>query len=617
MEPIHDHALIGDCRTAALVSRRGAIDWLCWPRFDSPSVFGRILDDRAGHWTVQPTGAFESSQRYVEGSNVLQTRFVGPDGTVVITDSMPVASEEEKRRTMMPEQEILRVVRCEQGEVELAMVMEPRPGYGREAPRIEHAGALGIRIETSQSSMILRADVPLAVTPNAAIEARFRLRAGRSAHMSLVLAHDWPAVLPPLGAASQDAIRRSVRWWRAWLSQLTYDGPVPDAVRRSALALKLLVFAPSGAVVAAPTTSLPERIGGDLNWDYRFCWLRDASLTVRALFGLGCFREAEAFVSWLLHSTHLTQPELRILYDVYGNSPGREQVLEELSGHFGSRPVRIGNAAIEQVQLDVYGEVIEAVVEFVRRGGRIDRETGRMLRSFGEYVCRHWREPDHGIWEPRTGKRHNTHSRVLSWVALDDLIALHAEGYMRKAPVDLFAKNRDLIRRQVVEHGWNDRLRSYVAHLGGERLDASSLLLAWYGFEAATSERMRSTYQRIREELGAGDVLLYRYRSGESPGEGAFGICSFWAVEYLALGGGSLEEACRVFETLCGYANEVGLFAEEIDPATGTAVGNFPQAFTHVGLINAGLSLSERAHLERSAARRRPSKGRVEVRRWT
>ena len=600
MEPIQDHALIGDCRAAALVSRRGVIDWLCWPRFDSPWVFGALLDDRAGHWTLQPATPFESGQRYVEGTNVLETRFVAAGGTAVVTDLMPVASEEDKHRLLLPDHEILRIVRCEQGELELAMLLEARPGYGAHVPRPRAAGKLGVRIETGQGTMMLRADVPLSLAGDGAIVSRFVLRAGEAAHLSLTLADDGPAILPPLGAWSREAVERSVSWWRSWLSQLSYDGPARAAVERSALVLKLLVFAPSGAVIAAPTTSLPERVGGGLNWDYRFCWLRDASLTVRALLGIGFDREAEAFVSWLLHTTRLTRPELRILYDVYGNLPSDERVLGELSGYLESRPVRIGNAAADQVQLDVYGEVIDAVVRLVRKGASLDRETEHMLRAFGEHVCRHWQEPDEGIWEPRSGKRHNTHSRLLCWVALDSLLELHEEGQLRHVPVELFGKNRALIREDIERRAWNPRLQSYVAELDGDELDASTLLLVWYGFEPAASERMRLTYERIRERLGAQNGLLYRNRSTPSPEEGAFGICSFWGAECLARGGGSVEQASSVFEALCGYANGVGLFAEEIDPMTGAALGNFPQAFTHVGLINAALSLSER--LEREGA---------------
>lgn len=594
MIPIRDYAVIGDCRTAALVSRDGSMDWLCWPRFDSPSIFGAILDDRAGRWRLAPAAPRSSTRWYIEGTNVLQTRFETPAGSAVVTDLMPVASERDKRALFLPDHEILRVVECERGEVDLLMRFEPRPDYARRRPRVRDAGALGVRIETPQGLLVLRTDMPLDGVDDGGVRATATLAAGQTAHASLTFADDWPAVLPPLGEWSRQAVARSVAWWRDWASRITYDGPARAAIVRSALALKLLAYAPSGAVVAAPTTSLPERIGGDLNWDYRFCWLRDASLTVRALFGLGCVEEADAFISWLLQTTRLTRPELRILYDVHGNQPGHERILGHFGGYQGSGPVRIGNAATGQLQLDVYGEVIDAVTHFVRTGGTFDRETERMLCAFGRYVCRHWHEPDEGIWEPRSGRGHNTHSRVLCWTALDRLLQLHAKGHLPGAPVAELERTRELVRRDVVERAWNADLGSYVARLDGDRLDASLLLLPWYGFEDARSDRMRRTYARIQEHLGAGDGLLYRYRTGESPGEGAFGICSFWGAEYLALGGGTPEEARTTLERLCGYANDVGLFAEEIDPRTGAALGNFPQAFTHVGLVNAALSLAER-----------------------
>ncbi|HSJ75758.1 MAG TPA: glycoside hydrolase family 15 protein, partial [Gemmatimonadales bacterium] len=336
--------------------------------------------------------------------------------------------------------------------------------------------------------------------------------------------------------------------------------------------------------------------------------------------GLGHMDEAHAFVNWLLHATRLTYPELRVLYDVHGNKPPPERVLDRLQGHQDSRPVRIGNEAAEQRQLDVYGEVIDAVIHFLQAGGTLDRETEGVLRGWGEHVCRNWDQPDEGIWEPRTGRAHHTHSRVLCWVALDRLLHLHEKGHIRSAPIEKFQQNRDLIRREVEGQAWNPLLGSYVAELQGDRIDATVLLVSWDGFEPASSERMRATYQRIREQLGAGDGLLYRYQRirepekvGDpiSPGEGAFGICSFWGVEYLALGGGSVDEARRLFERLCGYANDVGLFAEEIDPASGAALGNFPQAFTHIGLINAALSLARRLEGEAPMPRQVPHRQEV------
>ncbi len=606
MNPIHDYAAIGDCRTAALVSRAGSIDWLCWPRFDSPSIFGAILDDAAGTWRIAPVAPYVAERHYIDGTNVLQTRFTTEHGSVVLTDLMPVASEEAKHRLLVPEHELLRVIECDRGDVELEMVFEPRPDFGRGRVHMRQAGALGLRVETRDGLLVLRTDMPIEVRNGATAQGRVRLREGETIHASLTFASQWQAVLPPLGVQSTQAIARSVEWWRAWLTQLTYAGPARAAVERSALALKLLVYAPSGAIVAAATTSLPERVGGDHNWDYRFCWLRDASFTVRALFGLGFRDEATAFVSWLLHSTRLTQPELRILYDVDGNEPEPEHELSHLDGHLGSKPVRVGNAATDQLQLDVYGEVVEAVAQFVRHGGTLDRETQRMLCAFGEYVCRNWQRPDEGIWEPRSGKGHNTHSRLLCWVALDRLLALHADGHLRGAPVGRFAESREAIRHEIETRAWNDTIQSYAARLDGDRVDATLLLLPWYGFADASSERMRLTYRRIRERLGVGNGLLYRYVTEDSPGEGAFGICSFWGAEYLALGGGTAEEARQLFEVLCGYATDVGLFAEEIDPATGCALGNTPQAFTHVGLINAALSLADRLEAQPGRVPLRP-----------
>lgn len=617
MTAIHDYAAIGDGRTVALVSRHGSIDWLCWPRFDSPSIFAAILDEDGGRWSLAPTGLFSVTRRYIDDTNVLETRFDTDTGVLVVTDLMPVAAEEDKDRLLLPAHEILRVAECVAGDVEIEMRFAPRPRYGGR-PRIRDAGHFGIRVQMDAELLVLRTDLPIHVLADGETRGLTRLRAGDTIHASLTFADDGPAVVPPLGAWSRAAIARSLDWWRDWASRLNYEGPRRDMVIRSALALKLLVYAPSGAIVAAPSTSLPERPGGDLNWDYRFCWLRDAAFTVRALMALGCAPEAAAFVDWLLHATRLTQPELRVLYDVYGNAPLDETVIGAFDGYQGSRPVRIGNAAAEQRQLDVYGEVIDAVVYFLEADGTLSRDTERTLCAFGDYVCRHWQEPDEGIWEPRSGAAHNTHSRVLCWTALDRLLQLHAQGHLRHAPAAMFRTNRDHIRAEIETRAWNPVLGSYVAQLDGDRLDATLLLLPWYGFEPAGSDRMRATYARVRAALGAGDALLYRYHTEDSPGEGAFGICSFWGAEYLALGGGSAEEARDLFERICGYANDVGLFAEEIDPSTGAALGNFPQAFTHVGLINAAFSLARRlagTHpLERHIPSPRPEAGQQELR---
>jgi GH15 family glucan-1,4-alpha-glucosidase len=597
MNEIYDYAVIGDCRSAALVSRQGSIEWLCWPHFDSPSIFGAILDERAGRWSVAPAGSFAVDRHYEHDTNVLVTRFRGDSGTLRVTDFMPVASEQEKEALLFPEHEILRLIECEEGEAEVEMVFEPKPDYGRGSVRVRDGGKLGVRVHTGVGLLTLRTDFPV-VLHSGGGRSRFRLRAGESRHASLTYTEEWLAVLPPLGPWSRDCLRRSVSWWREWISRMRYGGPWRDAIARSVLALKLLVFSPSGAVVAAPSTSLPERIGGDLNWDYRFCWLRDASLTLRGLFGLGYHSEGEAFLSWLLHSTRLSRPELHVLYDVYGKAPQREETLDHLSGHRGSRPVRIGNAAVEQLQLDIYGEIVDAAARFVWQGGTLDRETKRLLCELGDFVCRNWSRPDDGIWEPRVQRRHHTHSRVLCWAALDRLVQLHRKGHLRARHIELFTRTRELIRQDVEERGWSAKHQSYVAILGGEEVDAALLLLPWYEFSAAEADRMRSTWARIERELGAGEGLLWRYRSSLSPGEGAFGICSFWAAEYLALAGRVPEAMARV-ETMLRYRNDVGLYAEEIDPTTGRGLGNFPQAFTHVGLVNAALTVERRLEVAR------------------
>jgi GH15 family glucan-1,4-alpha-glucosidase len=591
---IQDYAVIGDGRSAALVARDGGIDWLCWPRFDRPPVFGRLLDARGGSWTIAPAESARAERRYLPDTNVLETRFETSTGVVRLTDFMPAASEEDKGRILWPEHELIRHVECEQGEVEVRIEFDPCPDFGRAAVRLRDAGPLGLRLEMGAALLALRGDVPLSPAVDGGAMGQARIKAGNAISFSLAYAGDGPAVLAPLGDLVQRKLHLTVAWWRQWSARASYVGPFRDHVVRSALALKLLTFAPSGAIVAAPTTSLPERVGGDRNWDYRFCWLRDASFTARALFGLGYQDEAEAFVSWLLHATRLSRPELRVLYDVFGENPGDERERPDLDGYAGSRPVRIGNAARDQVQLDVYGEVIEAVAHFVRHGGRLDRETQQMLRHFGRYVCRHWAEPDQGIWEPREEPRHHTHSRLMCWVALDRLIELHERGHCHGLPQAELARQRELIRRDIEERAWNPRLDSYTQELGGDSIDATALLLAVHGFEPASSSRMRQTYERVRERLSPGPGLVFRNEHHLGDTEGAFGMCGFWAVEFLARGGGTVELARDAFAQCAAYANDLGLFAEEIDPASGDALGNFPQGFTHVGLINAALSLAER-----------------------
>jgi GH15 family glucan-1,4-alpha-glucosidase len=599
---IASHAVLGDGRSAALVAADGTIDWLCWPHFDSPAVLAAILDpERGGALRVAPAAAARASRRYLDGTHVLETRFTTASGVLRLTDWMALPAE--RGRGFAPGHELLRLAACEEGEVEVEIAADLRPGFGAAPARLRQAGPLGIRLECRRELYTLRATVPLAVGTDGAARGRARLRAGDELQVSLAHDGDAPAAAPAMGARVHRELRHAVATWRRWAAAIPDDVPYREAVVRSALVLKLLAYAPSGAIVAAPTTSLPERPGGDLNWDYRYCWPRDASLTVSSLRALGRHDEATRFVAWLLHTTRLTRPRIRVLYDVYGRPPPRERELPHLAGHGGARPVRIGNAAADQHQLDTYGEVIDAVARLVRPDAPLDGETQGMLRDLGKFVCAHWQEPDSGIWEPREAPRLRTHSLVLAWTALDRLLALHAEGALRRLDVRELEQQRGAIRARVEREGWSERLQSYVSELGGDRVDAALLLLPWYGFTDAASPRMRSTWRRIRLRLGAGPGLLYRYEPSLDAGEGAFGACSFWEPAYLARGGGTLDEARRAFEAALSRANDVGLFGEEIDPRTGDALGNFPQAFTHVGLLDAALAIGDRARLEAGASR--------------
>jgi GH15 family glucan-1,4-alpha-glucosidase len=599
---IGDYAIIGDCRSAALVSKYGGIDWLCWPRFDSPSIFAALLDrERGGFWKISPVEPFSVEREYLDGSNVLQIKFQTSGGVVTLTDLMPV--RDSTKLVMVPDHEILRRLSCVDGEMEIEIELAPRANYGETTPPIRDCGKLGIRIDNGHGVYWLRGDVAFQIT-NSSILARATVRAGDTLTFSFSYTENAPAVLPPVERLAE-RVETCIDWWKGWTAQVKYDGDYQDEVMRSALALKLMIFSPSGAIIASPTTSLPERIGGDLNWDYRYCWLRDASLTIRALIELGFWAEATSFLDWMLHATRLSQPQLRILYSLYGNQPPKERTSNVLRGYRGSNPVRIGNAARDQVQLDVYGEVVDAAAQFAFHGGELDREMQKVLVGFGDYVAKHWDSADQGIWEPRTRPRNHTHSRLLCWTALDRLISLSDQGKLKRAPVDEYKKQAEAIRQQIQRRAWNEKLQSYVSELDGEKLDSSLLLLSWYGFEKADAPRMRSTYRQLRKCLSTPEGLLYR--SEDLPSEGTFAICSFWEAEYLALGGGTATQARNLIDTLTKYRNDLGLYGEEIDGNTGQALGNFPQAFTHVGYIGAALSLNQREKGEQQLAHRAES----------
>ena len=605
--PIKDYAAIGDCRSLALIAKDGSCDWMCWPRFDSPSVFGALLDRaKGGRFRIGPARRFTVARRYLDSSNVLETRFTTETGVLSLIDCMPL-SMQYRQKTLAPEHELLRMAQCIEGQVEIGIECDPRPGYGSVVPKPLDRGPLGMQFEHGADLYTLRSGIPLLPQPGrSGLHGHALLRSGERVFCSFSSAHATPAVIPTIDDSAGKRIAETVAWWKDWIGHCPYQGPFQEAVLRSMLVLKLLIFAPSGAIIAAGTSSLPEEPAGALNWDYRFCWLRDSAMTLRALFGLGYRAEGEAFFSWLIHATRLTQPELQVLYDVYGESRVREQELDRWEGYAGARPVRIGNAAHEQLQLDVYGEVMRAAAEYLRHGGRLDRSMERVLKGIGSVVLRRWREPDEGIWEIRGKRRLHTYSKAMCWVAVNELLAMQTRGHIQIRNRDLreleAARNR--IRDEIESRGYDRDLKSYVSVFDTTIVDASLLIPALYGYCDPTADRMKSTNDRILEHLGS-KGLLYRYGKDFIGGardlrEGAFGICSFWEVSFLARSG-RVREAEERMSRILTYANDLGLFAEEIDPGTGEALGNFPQAFTHVGLIDAALSLSEAARDQKAA----------------
>jgi GH15 family glucan-1,4-alpha-glucosidase len=478
------------------------------------------------------------------------------------------------------------------GEVELVLRLDPRPDYGRRPCTPVRRGRLGWSYLWDDEIIFVVSELDWQ-PQDQALTATIRLAAGDRRHVSLAYCKADAAVIPPLGAPAQARIEATRAWWQDWSGRCRYDGPYRDAVVRSALTLKLLTYPLSGAIVAAATTSLPEAIGRDRNFDYRYCWLRDAGLTNQALVDLGYRDEAEGYVNWLLHATRLTWPRLNVMYDVFGRTDLVEQELPHLTGYRGSRPVRIGNGAATQQQLDVYGELVMAADAVAN--GNIGAAEARLLRGCGEFVCRHWSEPDSSLWEIRGPPRHYTFSKVMCWVALDRLLKIAARKRLDLgASAPLFETNRAMLAHAIETRGYNARLESYTSELDGSQVDASLLLMPCVGYRAADDPRVIATWRRIVAVLDD-KGLLRRYEpdyDGVTSREGAFGICGFWAIDHLAKRG-EIRAAERKFEHLLGYANDVGLYAEEIDAASGAALGNFPQAFSHVGLINAALAIEK------------------------
>jgi GH15 family glucan-1,4-alpha-glucosidase len=594
--PIREYALVGDGRTGALIARDGSIDWLCLPNVDSPTIFARILDaERGGSFRLEPAMPFEAERRYQQDSNVLETTFTTAAGRVRVTDAMTLTDS----TFISPMRELVRKVEALSGTVPLVWSFEPRLRYGRSETRIERRAGRWFAHAGADAVVLGLCDVGEGTLTNGVISGEINLPAGSSALLSLAAANKEPAVIPGRDD-SERRLRRTVDFWPKWAGRMTYDGAWRDAVARSALVLKLLTFAPSGAIVAAPTASLPEWLGGERNWDYRFTWLRDASWTLNAMIRLGYREEAHAFFWWLMHASRLTQPCLQILYRIDGSVETQERELSEFHGYRASAPVRIGNAASDQVQLDLYGAVLEAIRLYAREAGRLDGDTGKEVGRIADYVVEHWRDLDNGIWEVRSERTHFIQSKALCWVALDRACELAERGMIP----DRSARWRaaaDELREFVDSEGWDDGRRSYVRAPDLRELDASLLTLALLGYRDPGGERVRSTIDAVERELREGPYV-YRYRGEDGlPGEeGAFLTCSFWLVDALARCG-RVDDAGALMEELLGLANDVGLYAEEIDPRSGEFLGNFPQALTHLALVNAAVSIADAEAEERVA----------------
>jgi GH15 family glucan-1,4-alpha-glucosidase len=581
---IEDYGLIGDQQAAALVGRDGSIDWLCLPRFDSASCFSALLGDaRHGHWLLAPVGVERGTRRrYRDGTLVLETDFETPDGAVRVVDFMPRRGDGPPR--------VMRIVEGLRGRVPMHMELALRPDYGTITPWAETAadGALA-----TAGPDAFRLSTPLLLrVENGTITADFAVVEGTHERLTLTW-HPSFEPTPPVEDADS-ALARTEAWWRAWSGRCSYEGPYRDRVLTSLLVLKAMTSEQTGAVIAAPTTSLPEEIGGVRNWDYRYCWLRDATLTLEALLAGGYAGEALAFRDFLLRVGTGDPATAQIMYGVGGERRLVEFELPQLPGYEGSRPVRIGNAASEQFQLDVYGEVAAAMYLGAEAVGRVERPLWPRWRRIVDYVETVWREPDDGIWESRGPRRHYTYSKVMAWVVFDRAIRL-AERFELDAPLERWRATRNEIHEEVCDRGFDPERRTFTQYYGSQELDASVLNIPLVGFLPGTDERVGGTIDAVRRELGR-DGFVSRYSTAQTddglPGdEGQFLACSFWLVSALALNG-RVEEARTLFERVAGLANDLGLLAEEYDVTHGRQLGNFPQAFSHLGLIAAARAIS-------------------------
>ena len=598
--PIADHALLSDRHSSALVDTAGSVEWLSFPRFDSPSVFGRLLGAAAGHWQVRPSGEWTSSRRYLDRTLVLETTFTTAGGTLAVTDLLAMGEDNGGHRlgTAVPHL-LVRRVACTTGSVEVEVDYAPRPEYGLVVPLLAEVEG-GVTARGGAEWLVLSTPVALDLADGRGV-GRHTLVAGETVHLAL---HRSTLEQVPARIWSQqelsDVVERTVAAWVSW-SELhqSYDGPWADLVHHSGRVLHGLSFQPSGAIVAAATTSLPEGVGGERNWDYRYSWVRDASFTMEALWVAACPDEADdffAFMTTAAASSIGPGQSLQIMFGIGGEHDLTERELPHLEGWCESRPVRVGNGAWNQAQIDVYGELLGAAHLLADQLGALDDQTKAFLVACADTAAERWVEKDQGIWEVRGEAQHFLYSKVMCWVALDRAIAL-AEVLGASDRVAGWTAIRDEIHRTVLQDGWSDNAKAFTQYVGSDELDASNLMMAIVGFLPADDPRMLATIDATEARLTDDRGLVYRYHTsggvdGLAGDEGTFLLCTFWLAQALALAG-QVDRATVVFERAVAFANDVGLLAEEVDPETGALLGNFPQAFSHIGLVNAAWEISE------------------------
>lgn len=625
-QPINSYGVIGDCHSVVLISPDGSIDWGCLPDFDSPAIFCRLLDaERGGYFQIAPTdGTIPGSQRYLHNSNVLQTRFASMQGEIVNTDFMPVETLSAwpyrgmNNNTWTHEDgschSLVRIVECTHGEVDVTMTLKVTPNYAASPSEITlvpaNRGALisgeqHVALAVIGAQLCPKFSISVTQDPETShqsVVAQFTLCEGERVSFVLGMGRSAAAARRLLEKELfqrnyEVELAQTLHNWRSWVANCTYHGPYQGWVQRSALTLKMMTYAPTGAIVASPTTSLPEGIGGERNWDYRFTWLRDATFTLYALNVLGFTEEARAFTHWLRRLSYANGEDLQIMYGIRGERDLPERYLSHLSGYCNSKPIRVGNEASQQRQMDVFGEVLDCIHMyrrqgcFERYGESLEGPLWDMMRILVDHVCARWQEPDCGIWEVRAGLRHFVYSKVMCWVALDRGIRA-AEQLHLEADLPRWCLVRDQIRADVLAHGYNTTIGAFTRSYDETALDASNLLLPLIGFIAPDDPRMRSTVDRIMEKLTDENGFVYRYLAEDGlPGsEGTFAICTFWLVDNLAMQG-RVVEARALFERLLTHSGRLGLFSEEIDTHDNVALGNYPQAFTHIALINSAYNL--------------------------